>query len=199
MLKSNPLTGHIPVVILSSKHELSDRIDGFRQGAEAYIGKPFDFNELRAIVRNLIAGRKRMEGTVSVEDESLPSTWLPSLKGNDESLMERVNKILEERIGEDDINVDSLAEAVGVSRTHLYRRMKDRLGIKPSDYIRNIRLKKACELLMNDDLDITQIAYALGFSSQSQFSTTFKRFIGYTPTEYRSINKEDKDFNREFN
>ncbi len=83
------------------------------------------------------------------------------------------------------MNVDRLAEELGVSRTHLYRRMKERLGMNPSDYIRNKRLQRACEMLKNDDLDITQIAYALGFSSQSQFSTTFKRFMGFTPTEYR--------------
>ncbi len=117
---------------------------------------------------------------------------LPKVKGNDEALLERVHKVLEQRIDEEDMNVDVLAEAVGVSRTHLYRRMKNRLDVSPSDYIRNIRLKKACELLKNDDLDITQISYALGFSSQSQFSTTFKRFMGMTPSEYRSKHKIDE-------
>ena len=185
LLKSDPATSHIPVVILSSKLELSDRIAGLKQGAEAYVGKPFEINELSSIVRNLIEGRKKLERKVLEEEEMVGSKIIPNVKGNDESLMERVNKILEERIDEEDMNVDRLAEAVGVSRTHLYRRMKERLGINPSDYIRKIRLQKACELLMNDDLDITQIAYALGFSSQSQFSTTFKRFMGYTPTEYR--------------
>lgn len=112
-------------------------------------------------------------------------TAFPEIKGNDEVLMQRVNKIIAEKIYDEDFNVDRLAEEVGVSRSHLYRRFKDRVGVNPSDYIRNIRLRRACELLMNDDLDITQIAYALGFSSQSQFSNTFKRFIGISPKEYR--------------
>ena len=193
LLKSNTATRHIPVIILSSKYELSDRIAGLQHGAEAFIGKPFDMNELSSIVRNLIDGRKKFERKVLEEEVCVCSTIIPNVKGNDESLMERINKILEERIDEEDMNVDALAEAVGVSRTHLYRRMKERLGINPSDYIRKIRLQKACELLRNDDLDITQIAYALGFSSQSQFSTTFKRFMGYTPTDYRTKHKKDTD------
>ncbi|MDE7420628.1 MAG: helix-turn-helix domain-containing protein [Muribaculaceae bacterium] len=142
---------------------------------------------------------KNIVGNIPIEaDEDIIQPLLPNIKGNDEALIERVNKILEERIDEDDMNVDKLAEVVGISRTHLYRRMKDRLGINPSEYIRNMRLQRACELLKHDDLDITQIAYALGFSSQSQFSTTFKRFMGYTPTEYRTKHKKDIDSKPEF-
>lgn len=193
-LKFNENTKHIPVVILSSKNEVSDRISGWRQGAEAYIGKPFDFNELKAIVYNLLDGRKKMENKLSdpEDTDNRHEALSPQMKGNDEALLERVNKILDERISDEDMNVDRLAAAAGVSRTHLYRRMKERLGMNPSDYIRNRRLQRACELLMNDDLDVTQIAYLLGFSSQSQFSTTFKRFMGYTPTEYRLKYARDK-------
>ncbi|MDE5851036.1 MAG: helix-turn-helix domain-containing protein, partial [Muribaculaceae bacterium] len=131
-------------------------------------------------------GRNKSENIVIDETESKSIGDLPQLKGNNEILIERVDKILDASIGEEDMNVDRLAQAVGVSRTHLYRRFKEKIGINPSEYIRNRRLQKACELLKNDDLDITQIAYALGFSSQSQFSTTFKRFMGRTPTEYRT-------------
>lgn len=138
------------------------------------------------------------KSNVDTEDIIPAPVIVTNLKGNDEALLERVNKVLEERIDEEDMNVDLLAEAVGVSRTHLYRRMKERLGISPSDYIRNIRLKKACELLKNNDLDITQIAYALGFSSQSQFSTSFKRVRGLTPSEYRNKHKNDNNSDQEF-
>lgn len=199
-LKFNETTKHIPVVILSSKSELSDRMAGWQQGAEAYIGKPFDFNELKAIVYNLIDGRKKLEKKAPVLEEPKLKACQSSmnLKGNDESLMERINIILDEKIEKEDMNVDRLAEELGVSRTHLYRRLKERYGINPSDYIRNKRLQRACELLKNDDLDITQIAYALGFSSQSQFSTTFKQFMGYTPTEFRLKHTEDTKSDMEF-
>lgn len=188
-LKSNKDLHHIPVVVLSTKSEVDDRVSGLHMGAEAYLGKPFDFNELNAIVNNLIDGRRKMAKKYS-EEEVGHAPSIPIVKGNDEFLIERVNKILDERLVEEDMNVDRLADAVGVSRTHLYRRMKERLGINPSEYIRNLRLQKACELLKNDDLDITQIAYALGFSSQSQFSTSFKRFMGITPSEYRTKHKK---------
>ncbi len=193
-LKSNIETQHIPVVIMSYKSELADRVEGWQRGAEAYISKPFDYNELKSIIYNLIDGRKKFEGKFSIDAEESDSKQMSSLltiKGNDEALIERVNKILDAKLDEEDMNVDKLAEELGVSRTHLYRRLKERLGMNPSDYIRNKRLQRACELLKNDDLDITQIAYALGFSSQSQFSTTFKRFMGYTPTEFRIKHKQD--------
>lgn len=201
-LKSNIETQHIPVVIMSHKSELADRVEGWQRGAESYISKPFDFNELKSIIYNLIDGRKKFEGKFSVEVgdyDSKHTSSLMSMKGNDEVLIERVNKILDTKLDEEDMNVDKLAEELGVSRTHLYRRLKERLGMNPSDYIRNKRLQRACELLKNDDLDITQIAYALGFSSQSQFSTTFKRFMGYTPTEFRTKHKKDIDSKQEFN
>lgn len=197
-LKSNIKTQHIPVVIMSAKNELNDRLEGWQRGAEAYISKPFDFNELKSIIYNLIDGRRKLEGKFSIDSEnsvSKSSLLKSSLKGNDETLIERVNKILDAKLDEEDMNVDRLAEELGVSRTHLYRRMKERLGMNPSDYIRNKRLQRACEMLKNDDLDITQIAYALGFSSQSQFSTTFKRFMGFTPTEYRMKHSNETESN----
>lgn len=192
-LKSNSETDHIPFALLSSKNAVADRVTGLKHGAEAYITKPFDFNELNAIVHNLIDVRKKFGGKLTQEAEAKSTGVIPHLKGNDEILIERVDKVLDTRINEEDMNVDRLAQAVGVSRTHLYRKFKERIGINPSDYIRNRRLQKACELLKNDDLDITQIAYALGFSSQSQFSTTFKRFLSCTPTEYRIKHKKKSD------
>lgn len=186
-LKSNSDTMHIPVVILSSKRDVADRLVGWRIGAEAYLGKPFDFNELRVIVRNLIEGRTILKGKYAVTsgNDNIITPLASELKGKDASLMERISKILNEKIDEEDMNVDRLAHEVGLSRSQLYRRLKEQFGVNPSDMIRNIRLKRACELLKTANLDITQIAYKLGFSSQSQFSTTFKRFMGYTPSEYR--------------
>lgn len=186
-LKFNVSTSHIPVIILSSSNDLPDRMAGWMRGAEVYLGKPFDISELLAIVDSLIEGRMKLKGVFSgaVEANMNFDSSLPDIKGNDEILLDRVMKILNDRIDEEDMNVDRLAKEVGVSRSQLYRRMKENLGMNPSEFIRNIRLKRACELLKNQDLDITQIAYALGFSSQSQFSTSFKRFMGYTPTEYR--------------
>lgn len=166
---------------------------------ELIVDKP-DAEELKEedSETKVIENKNIKESTCSEEFVPLQFS-IPNLKGKDEYLIERINNVLEKRIDEEDMNVDSLAEAVGVSRSHLYRRMKERLGISPSDYIRIIRLKKASELLKNDDLDISQIAYALGFSSQSLFSSTFKRLTGYTPSEYRCKYKKTKNQNMSSN
>lgn len=186
-LKGNTDTMHIPVVILSSKTDVADRLAGWRIGAEGYLGKPFDFNELRVIVNNLIEGRSILKGkyTGAVSNDNKLETDSYGGRWKNDSLLDKVTKILSDKIEEDDMNVSRLSHEVGLSRSQLYRRMKEQYGMTPSDLIRNLRLKRACELLKNANLDITQIAYISGFSSQSQFSTTFKRFIGYTPSEYR--------------
>lgn len=184
-LKGNSDTMHIPVVILSSKTDVCDRLAGWRIGAEGYLGKPFDFNELRVIVNNLIEGRSVLKGKYAESSEKKLDPDSYGVRWKNDSLLDRITKILSDKIDEDDMNVSRLSHEVGLSRSQLYRRIKEQYGMTPSDLIRNIRLKRACELLKNANLDITQIAYILGFSSQSQFSTTFKRFIGYTPSEYR--------------
>lgn len=184
-LKGNSDTMQIPVVILSSKTDVSDRVVGWRIGAEGYLGKPFDFNELRVIVYNLIEGRSVLKGKYAASDEKKLDSDSFGGRWKGDSLSDRITKILNDRIDDDEMNVSRLSQEVGLSRSQLYRRIKEQYGMSPSDFIRNIRLKRACELLKNANLDITQIAYILGFSSQSQFSNTFKRFTGYTPSEYR--------------
>ena len=90
------------------------------------------------------------------------------------------------------LNVEKLGREVGISRAHLHRKMKELIGMTPSDFIRNIRLRRACELLKKPDVDITQVAYTLGFTSQPHFSTAFKRFTGVSPTEYRTMHVQGK-------
>ncbi|MDO4334492.1 MAG: helix-turn-helix domain-containing protein [Bacteroidales bacterium] len=185
-LKADPATIDIPVILLSSKNDIADRMAGWDKGADAYLGKPFNIEELETMVGTLLENRRRMKCKYTGAQETVGKIAAPEMKGNDEHLMERILKEINEHIDDQEFNVETLADGVGVSRTHLHRKMKEMIGMTPSDYIRNIRLKRACELLKRSDIEVTQVAYKIGFTSQSHFSTHFKRYTGYSPSEYRA-------------
>ncbi len=185
-LKSNVGTNHIPVVLLSSKTALADRMAGWDKGADGYLGKPFNTDELEALLDTLIENRMRMKGKFSGAQDTEGKIDAPEMKGNDEVLLERIMKEINAHIDDPELNVEKLSTEVGVSRAHLHRKMKDLIGMTPSDYIRNIRLKRACELLRRPDIEVTQVAYKIGFTSQPHFSSHFKRYTGFSPSEYRA-------------
>ncbi len=130
-----------------------------------------------------------LKGKFSGSHDSVDKIVAPKIKGVDEELMDKINRYINENLSEAAMNVDGLSDYVGLSRSQLHRRMKDIVGVAPSDYIRNVKLRKACEMLSHGDVDIAQVAYSLGFNAQSHFSTLFKRYTGMTPSEYRAMGK----------
>lgn len=184
-VKMNVLTSHIPVILLSSRSAVADRMAGWSQGADAYIGKPFDIEELDTLTTTLLENRMRLRGKFSGAQDAVAEMESPEVKGNNDKLMERILLTINGKIADPDLNVEQLGAEIGISRAHLHRKMKEITGMTPSEFIRNSRIRRACEILSNVDVDITQVAYMVGFSSQPHFSTVFKRFTGYTPSEYR--------------
>lgn len=184
-IKANVDTSHIPVVLLSTRGDVADRMAGWSGGADGYVGKPFDISELDAIVDNFIENRLRIKGKYSGVHDTTDKITVPEIKGNDETLLERVMKAIETHLDDSSFNVENLSEEVGISRAHLHRRLKELAGMSPSDFIKNVKIKRACDMLKKQDVDVSQVAFCLGFSSQPHFSTTFKRFTGMTPSEYR--------------
>ncbi len=190
--KANVSTNHIPFVILSTQNEIFDRIKGLDYVADAYIGKPFALTELEATIHNLLENRMILKGKYSGAQEQSDKIKPIELQGNDDIFLERLIQITNDNIDNPTFNVEMLCGLLGISRVHLHRKMKSKMGISASDFIRNVRLKQACELLKNDDIDITQIAYAIGFTNNAHFATTFKKYYGITPTEYRASTRQDK-------
>ena len=185
-VKANMTTHHIPVVLLSSANGADERTKVWKQGADGYLANPFSIAELEGMVFGLLETRTKLKGKFSGSQQSADAISAPKLKGIDDELMNKVNKYINDNLSETSMNVDGLSEYVGLSRSQLHRRMKDIVGTAPSDYIRNVKLRKACEILAKGDVDIAQVAYSLGFNAQSHFSTLFKRYTGMTPSEYRS-------------
>ena len=111
-----------------------------------------------------------------------------NIKANDELFLERLIKVINENLSNVDFTVENLADEVGISRVQLHRKLKDLIGVSTSEFIRNLRLQQATILLKDNKVNISQIAYAVGFSNPILFSSTFKKTYGCTPREYRERN-----------
>ena len=188
-IKSNPNTTHVPVILLTSNTEMSDRIEGLESGADAYIVKPFILEELLITIDNILKNRQRIRGKYSGahQEDKIKSI---EVQGNSDKLMERIMKVVNDNLDSPDLRVEMLSEEVGLSRAQLHRRVKEITGISTGEFIRNIRLKKAAELLLENKVNISQVGYMVGFSSQTHFSTAFRKFYGVSPSEY--INRESR-------
>jgi len=182
-IKNNSNTTHIPVVLLTSKADINDRLTGLEYGADAYMVKPFNIEELELTIDNLLKNRQRVKGKYSgsFQEDRIRTI---DIKSNSDRLMEKIMKVINDNLDNPDLKVEMLAEEVGLSRAQLHRRVKDMTGISTGEFIRNIRLKKAAELLSEKKINISQVAYMVGFSSQTPFSTAFRKFYGISPTEH---------------
>ena len=194
-IKGSTATSHIPVILLTTRTEHQSRVMGLEQGADAYIDKPFNFEELEANIAGLIANRMRVKGKFSGMQEQEDAVRKIELKGNDAALMEKIMNAVNRRIDDSDFNVEALASEVGLSRVQLHRRMKELTGIPVGDFIRNLRLQQAARLLAAGDTTVSQVTYAVGFSNPTHFSTAFKKHFGVTPSEYiiKAANKREQD------
>jgi signal transduction histidine kinase/ligand-binding sensor domain-containing protein/DNA-binding response OmpR family regulator len=183
-LKSNTNTSHIPIILLSSRAEREDRMEGLDKGADAYLAKPFHMEELSLLISNLINTRRILQGKFSGAQDGQQKMKPLDIQSPDEILMERIMNIISRNLSNQQLNVGMLAGEVGLSRSQLHRKLKELTGISTGDFIRNIRLKQAAELLKTRKMHVSQVAYTVGFANQTHFSTTFKKYYGISPMEY---------------
>lgn len=191
-IKGNPNISDIPVIMLTSKTEVSDRLEGLKRGADAYLSKPFNMDELHILIDNLIDNVRRLRGKFSGAQNQEEKVVKVEVKSNNDNLMDRIMKCINENLSDPDFNVEKLTEQVGISRAQLHRKMKEITGISTGDFIRNLRLEQAARLIAENKINVTQVAYAVGFNNQTHFSTVFKKHYGMTPTEYQNLkNKKE--------
>ena len=183
-LKSNPSTNYIPVILLTAKNRDEDKLEGLETGADAYIVKPFNMDILRRTIINLINTHQLMRLKYGRNDDLEEKVNDVKMKSPDEKLLERVMSSINNHLNDSDLSVDMIAEEVGISRVHLHRKMKELTGQTPHDFIRNIRLKQAANLLASQGMNVTEVMYACGFSNSASFSTVFKKFYGMSPRDY---------------
>ena len=189
-IKDNPQISQLPVILLTSKFEVEYRLEGLKSGADAYLVKPFNMEELQVQIDNLLSNIRRLRGKFSGALQQENRVENIEVKGNDDALMDRVMKSVNEHMSEVGFNVDALAEDVGISRAQLHRKMKEITGISSGKFLRNLRMEQAARLLREGRINVSQVADSVGYNDQAHFSTAFKSHFGMSPTEYAEKNKE---------
>lgn len=182
LLKKDERTCHIPIILLTGKSTVEERLEGLKHGADAYINKPFNKEELLIRVEKLIESRK-----ILWKKYSNMTFLLEEEEGNDldRNFLRRVYKLIEENMEDPDFGTPQLCKLVFMSRTSLHRKLKALTGKPTASFIESVRLEKAKELLLNSEMSAKEIAYAVGFKDPSQFSKSFKKKFGQTPSETR--------------
>ena len=184
-LKTDERTSHIPIIMLTAKATSDDKIEGYKTGADDYIMKPFNANELKARIKNLIEIRKKLQDKFS-RDDYPPEIYNKKLGRLDEEFMKNVLEVIEKHISDEDFTIEEFESEFAMSRAQIHRKLKALTGKSPSRYIRSIRLRKAKKMINKNGGNISEIAYSVGFSSPTYFSKCFKEEFGYSPSEMGS-------------
>ena len=206
-IKQNPDICHIPIVVLSAKASLEDRLQGLKEGIDDYITKPFSATYLRQRIENIIAQRHLLQrtwlGQLGSSENIIPATAslsdagqaeaprreyrleAPEIVDTDQEMMEKLMEFLEANISEQDLKIEDMADAVNLGRTVFYGKIKSIVGMAPFDFLRHIRMQRAEDLISRSHMNISEVAYAVGFTDPKYFTKCFKKETGMTPTEYR--------------
>ncbi|UOG77123.1 substrate-binding domain-containing protein [Hymenobacter tibetensis] len=184
-LRQDWRSSHIPVVLLTARNAPEQQVEGVQAGADLYLTKPFNPTFLLESVRTLLANRahqrERFRREMSTETATVVAT------DPDQKFLADLTAIVEANYTRSNLSVEDVARSLGISRMQLYRKVKAVLGTGVTDFIQNLRLTKARELLLDESLTIADVAYELGFSSPSYFSTSFKARYQLAPSEFRTL------------
>lgn len=189
-LKGDIESSHISVILLTAKNSINDRIECYNAGADAYISKPFEMGVLQARINNFITNKQSKQQ----EFKATPEINISQLENHtmDEQFLNHTIEIIEKHIAKTEFDVNQFAEELNLSKSTLYRKIKTLTGLSPVEFIRNIKLKHASEMLKNTTTSISEVAYAVGFSDPKYFSSCFKTEFNITPSEYQRKQLKDK-------
>ena len=204
-IKHDNNISHIPIIILSAKASVEDQLKGFEEGIDGYITKPFSATYLKGRIEAVINHHKNMQLEMlkqiqpGASHESLASALKKEeekeiVAGNSvismqDATVKKATKFIIDNITDPDMKIDNIAQAMGMSRSVLYGKIKAAVGMTPIDFVRHIRIMKAIEMLKETDETLTSIAFSVGFSDPKYFSKVFKKEMGIIPSEYREKNK----------
>jgi signal transduction histidine kinase/ligand-binding sensor domain-containing protein/DNA-binding response OmpR family regulator len=181
-IKENLKTSHIPVILLTSRTSLVYKFEGLESGADDYISKPFNLIEFKLRVKNLLNSTERLKNKFSSDDNFIPSEI--TVSSLDEDLLKKAFKIVEENISNEQFDIPFFCTELGVSRTMLFLKIKAWTNFTPNEFIHEIRLKRAAQLLEQNKLNVSEISYKVGFNNPKYFSKCFQKKYGETPTQF---------------
>ena len=181
-LKTNPITSHIPIVLLTAKADVDSRVTGLERGADAYLAKPFDKKELEAQLQNLLAIRQQLRARYAGLD--LPEPTTDTATQQEDQFITGLRETILDHISDEQFGVTELCREAAMSRTQLHNKLKSLTGSPTSHFIRHVRIRKAIALMADPDLNVGEIAMEVGISNPSYFSRIFTQETGLSPTKY---------------
>ena len=208
-LRADMTTSHIPIILLTAKTTIESKLEGLEYGADDYITKPFSATYLQARVENLLMQRKKLQSFyrdslmhihISAGQEDAPvATDMPSaeenisetvpatleMSPNDRKFMDKLVELMEQNMDNGELVVDDLVRELAVSRSVFFKKLKTLTGLAPIEFIKEMRIKRATQLIETGEFNMTQISYMVGINDPRYFSKCFKAQVGMTPTEYR--------------
>jgi YesN/AraC family two-component response regulator len=187
-IKADERTNHVPVILLTAKADLASRLEGLHTGVDDYLSKPFSTEELRARVTNLIEQRKKLAAKYRAAALQPAPSGETSL---DDKFVLRARMVVEANIDNSAFGVEMMADEMSLSRTQLFRKLKAISGLSPNEFINDIRLQRAADLIRAKADTLTQISYSVGYSEQSYFAKRFRKKFGVTPSEYQTTQASD--------
>lgn len=188
-IKKDVNISHIPVILLTARHNEQSLQDGYKNGADAYLMKPFDIDTLVALLRNRLRDRDAVRRRYMAVG-SLPVPEEMTFSRADKDFLFRLNKVVEENQANTLLDIAFICKEMGMSRASLYNKLKALTGMGTNEYINKFRMEKAVQLIDTTDLPFADIAEKVGFATSSYFSTAFKQYMGETPTQYKKRKKQ---------
>jgi len=182
-IKTDLISCHIPVILLTAKTSIEHRIEGLETGADSYIPKPFNPRHLLIRIEKLIELRQVLKEKFKSDNTFEPIEM--AVTSVDQKFLTKTVNLIKLKISNPELGVENLGDEIGMSRGHLHRKLKSLTGQSPSEFIRTIRLKQAAHLLSSEDIPVSEVCYLVGFSSPSYFTTCFNKQYGLTPTQYK--------------
>lgn len=190
-LKGNFNISHIPVILLTAYSSEEHQLKGIRAGADSYITKPFSVKYLLMRIVKLIEQREKLQRKFATE----PGTLQPFINttDRDKAFMDKLDAVIEKNMGDAEFKLETYASAFGIGRTTFYSKLKGIVGCSPNEYVRILRMKKAAELLLSSNLNISEIGFQVGINDPFYFSKCFKNSFGKSPSQYRKGGGKDVD------
>lgn len=183
LMKTDLETSHIPIILLTARTLEEDQIEGYENGADGYLSKPFSINVLRSRIHNLLAAKNRLRQRFSEIGGIFPSSEVTT-NNIDEAFLEKATRIVMKNISDLDFKQEDLLRDMHLGRSQFYRKINALTGNNPSHFIRTIRLRYASDLLLRNEYSIKEITYMAGFNSTAYFSKTFRELFDLTPSQY---------------
>lgn len=188
-LKNNEKTSHIPVIMLTARADHESKLEGLKTGADDYLIKPFNPEELVVRVNNLIEQRKKL--AQKYNQKLIVQPHEIAVSSLDERFIQKIIKVVETHLDDTQLSVDMVTTELGMSRTNLHKKLKAITGLATSEFIQDFRLRRAAQLIDKKTDNFAQIAFQVGFADQSYFTKCFKKKFGKTPSEYANLQQEN--------